>query len=436
MRHKNIKKKEQTQSYYSAPRWSGEILDCSMPLTFDQYDHCSYNCLYCFSYYQKALKEFNTLMPGQMGKNYQTIDIRQVDVERIKRLFSLKKEHQFSDYIRQKITMQWGGLSDPFDNFEKRLGIGLELLKFFKEINYPLCFSTKGCWWVRDERYRKLFTNQKNWNVKFSIINLNKAIAKKIEVGVPDPYERLKAIKEFNKLKGTGGSTLRLRPFIIGMSDVDHKELIGLAADAGVRALSMEFFCFESRATESMLLRYNQMSEAIGFDIMDFYKRNSLRGSGYMRLNWKIKERYVNECEQACKKYGLRFYVSDAHHKDRCHNGSCCGLDKTWNYSRGQFTEALMIAKEKGKVYWSDLEPHLQMYKKFDWRKAEGFNTRGTLARCARWRQTMFDYIREIWNSPKHPKSPYQYFAGLLKPCGVDKSHNVIYKYQPYKELK
>ena len=32
---------------YDSPRWSGEICDCSMPLTFDTYSTCAYNCLYC-----------------------------------------------------------------------------------------------------------------------------------------------------------------------------------------------------------------------------------------------------------------------------------------------------------------------------------------------------------------------------------------------------
>ena len=162
MRHKKLQIKKEKKSNYCSPRWSGEILDCSMPMTFDQYDHCSYNCLYCFSFYQKALKAFNPLFPHQVGKHYQAMDIRSVNINKIKRMFLLERECQFSDYIRQKIPMQWGGLSDPFDNFEKKEGIGLELLEFFKEINYPLCFSTKGCWWVYDRRYLNLFHNQKN----------------------------------------------------------------------------------------------------------------------------------------------------------------------------------------------------------------------------------------------------------------------------------
>ena len=39
---------------YASPRWTNEILDCSMPMTFDTYSKCSYHCLYCFSFYQKS----------------------------------------------------------------------------------------------------------------------------------------------------------------------------------------------------------------------------------------------------------------------------------------------------------------------------------------------------------------------------------------------
>lgn len=33
--------------YYGSPRWTGELADCSMPVTFDQYSGCSFGCIYC-----------------------------------------------------------------------------------------------------------------------------------------------------------------------------------------------------------------------------------------------------------------------------------------------------------------------------------------------------------------------------------------------------
>lgn len=40
---------------YMSPRWTGEIADCSLPLTFDTYSNCSFGCVYCFSQYQRGI---------------------------------------------------------------------------------------------------------------------------------------------------------------------------------------------------------------------------------------------------------------------------------------------------------------------------------------------------------------------------------------------
>ena len=114
--------------FYQSPRWTGEYNDCSVPLTFDQYSNCAYGCVYCFSNYQRGI--------GNGRANYYGKKVKPVSVAHIKKLFT--------EYIRQRIPMQWGGLSDPFCGFEKKLGVGLELLRFFREIDYPICFSTKG----------------------------------------------------------------------------------------------------------------------------------------------------------------------------------------------------------------------------------------------------------------------------------------------------
>lgn len=156
-------------------------------------------------------------------------------------MFTNPDKSQFGEYICQRKVMQWGGLSDQFDGFERKYGVTLELLRFFKEIDYPLCFSTKSVWWTKDDRYMELFRGQKNWNVKFSIITLDEQKAHIIEKGVPTPAERLAAIERIAKADA-GGATLRLRPFIIGVSTPLYVDLIKRAASAGATALSTEFF--------------------------------------------------------------------------------------------------------------------------------------------------------------------------------------------------
>lgn len=135
-------------------------------------------------------------------------------------------------------------MSDQFDNFERKYGKTLELLKFFKDIDYPLCFSSKATWFTKDKRYMDLIRDQKNWNFKFSIITLDERKAHVIERGVDSPEERLKAIERIANA-GAGGATLRLRPFIIGVSTPSYLDLIKAASNCGASALSTEFFCVE-----------------------------------------------------------------------------------------------------------------------------------------------------------------------------------------------
>jgi DNA repair photolyase len=345
----------------------------------------------------------------------------------VKKIFQNPECSQFGEYIRQRKVMQWGGLSDQFDGFEREHGVTLELLRFFKEINYLLCFSTKSTWWTRDERYMELFRGQKNWNVKFSIITLDEEKARVIEKGVPSPKKRLEAIETIAKLD-CGGATLRLRPFIIGVSTPSYLDLIKQAGDRGATALSTEFFCVEQRS--NLLKSYMPIfNELCGFDLMEFYKKYSV-SAGYLRLNRKVKEPFMKNMKDACDKAGMRFYVSDAHFKELCANGSCCGLPEDWNYSKGQWCEALQIAKKKGMVTFSEVKKDIEYLFDFEFRKAEGFNLNTSENRAHFYGMSMADYMRWLWNNPQSGQSPYKLFEGIIIPDGKDDDGNLIYKYR------
>ena len=407
--------------YYLSPRWSNEIADCSMPMTFDTYSNCSFGCLYCFSQFQRGI--------GAGKESYLHKEVKSVNVEHVKRMFSDPDKYggQFKEYIKQRKVMQWGGLSDEFDQFEKQRGKTLELLKFFKSIDYPLCFSTKATWFTDDDRYMSLIEGQKNWNFKFSIITLDEAKARTIERGVPTPQQRLEAIRRIANANA-GGATLRLRPFIIGISTPTYLDLIREASTRGATALSTEFFCVEQRSP--ILKEYMPtINELAGFDVMEFYRKYSV-STGYLRLNRKVKEPFMRNMKSLCDELGMRFYVSDAHFKELCCNGSCCGLPPTWNYSRGQWCEALQIAKKNGIVRYSDVQKDIDtLVSQFQWERAQGFNCNSSEKRAKYAGMTMADYMRWLWNNPQSGQSPYKLFEGALVPSGKDENGNIIYKY-------
>jgi len=430
---RRIRKWEDRPRTYSSPRLSYEVTDCALPMTFDTYNKCAYNCLYCFSYFIKCLG------PGGVfsGRDAKRAPLAWVDVKRVRRMFTAPGELQgddrgFEPFIRERITLQWGGLTDPLDEFERRHGITLELMHLFDEIDYPLSISTKGVWWIDDERYATLFARHPNWHLKVSIITTDAVRAAAVERGVPSPEERLRLIRRAVELNPRGLVTLRFRPFIIGLSNLRnaHIDLVNAAADAGARSVSFEFLCLDPGHGTNTTERYRELSEVLGYDVDDFYRRYSM--GGMMRLNPQIKRPYIDAVEAAVRRRGMGFYVSDAHFKDRSDGPACCGLDDGWKVARGQFTNAVLIARHRPdhRVRWSDIAGDAERL--LAAMPVAGFlNLYGGITTRVKWRRkSVCQWLRSMWNTPTMRRSPYQMFGGLLRPVSLDEAGDVVYEYR------
>ena len=120
--------------------------------------------MYCFSYYSRAVDP-------HIKDAYLNKQVRSVNVESVKKLFlgqvKGNAKHIYEDFIKKRTPLHWGGLSDPFCPFEKEHRIGLELLKFFDSIDYPIIFSTKGSVMLEPE-YFEIF-KRKPQNYFFQI---------------------------------------------------------------------------------------------------------------------------------------------------------------------------------------------------------------------------------------------------------------------------
>lgn len=411
---------------YESPRWSGEILDCAMPMTFDTSSACSYDCLYCFAYFQKS----------HSCSGYKAHQVRTVNPDRVKAIFDralglssdpIPAGHeQFLPLLRARKVVQWGALSDQFDGFERQHRVTLGLLTYFDKIDYPLSFSTKGVWWTKDSKYTDLFANHRhNWHLKVSIISNDALRCRKIEQGVSSPQNRIEAIRRIAEL-GIH-TTLRYRPYILGLSN-DWPEVFEAAADAGADSVSTEFFCMESRADPATKARYQEISDVVGYDIHEFYMKNS-KQQGYKRLNDQIKRPIFTEMKRTAHKLGMRFHVSDALCRDLNDDGiNCCGVPADWNDQKSNFGGAIMIAKRNGEVRWEDIAPDIETLFPFLWHRAHHFNTSSNLRRAQYGNVTMAEWIRHVWNSPKMGASPAKMYGPLLRPIGRENG-NIVYKY-------
>lgn len=410
---------------YWSPRRSWEFVDCSMPMTFDTYSNCWFNCLYCFSTFQRSI--------GWPKEDYLQKKVKKVDVEKIKRMFLDPDKYawQFAWYIKWRYVLQRGWLSDPFCPIEEEWEIWLELLKFFNEIKYPVRFSSKTDLILRDERYFNEFVKGKDYFAYMaSIITYDPEIAKKLEAGTPSPQRRMAVLK---KLWDAWVYTiLRLRPYIVGITDKTVVDVINEAGKAWVKAMSTEFFCVEWRSTPLIRSKFAMIYDLCWFDIFQFYKKHS-NTVWYMRLSREFTRPYMDELIKLCSKNNIKLAVSCPKHKEKTFWYSCCWMPMEWplaNTHKWQYTYALMIAKERWMVMRSDIEKY-SILDHIGRAKAFWFN-RGNGKITAKTRDmSLKDELRELRNNPKRQNSPYKLFEGVLVPKGTDENGDIIYFYNP-----
>jgi len=422
---------------YISPRISSEYMDCSMPMTFDSYSHCSLGCLYCFAYFFKSNNtSFNeNLHVSAMEKMIPAIEGKPK---------SYREKIFHRHFYSKKFLLHWGGMADPFCNFERSNRRAFNFLEALGANNYPTLFSFKGAT-IFHPRYRRLFekySSQQNFAFQVSIVTGDDKLSREVEIGVPSPTRRLEAIKMLSEM---GYYTiLRLRPFIIGVTDRSLDELLGKALEAGIKGVSMEFFAVDVRCSSGMRTRYKWLAQVMGVkDLLSYFKdlSPSERG-GYMRLNRLVKEIYVRKVFEFCMTHGLTFGVSDPDFKELNSSGSCCGMPDDFpdnrlleNWTRGQLTYALKEARRK--YHLENKDQYLRFNDVFhkedtyldDIELTNDHVACAELTAAERKSYTYRSLAQKTWNNLRSPGNPRNYFHGKILPVGIDQDGNLEFKY-------
>ena len=427
------------EKYLKFPRITNEFTDCALPLTGDIYNLCSFKCGYCFS----SLFHF-----WNPQCRYKKPKVKELNIERVINLFEgkYKDNPYYKNFIRKRFILHLGSLSEPFDYLEKKKRIGLELYNYLASISYPTLFSTKGIsLFLEDKDYLKVLekaTKTHNFAFQISITTNDDKVASIIEKGVPSTTERLRAMKILSEM---GFMTiLRLRPFIVGITDDGLEELLERAKEAGAYAVSTEFFCIDKRALEFSGLK--TFSKLFDYDYLSWYRKLSPPERGtYMRLNRYVKRYFVERLLKKCKELNLNLSISGADFKELGYSTCCCGLpeknpinSELENFCYKQMTTVLIKAhrewlKNPDKeilIYFDDMKDD----KYGDWMNEHRYWNDSIVCYQSDYARLYTGHNREfldVWNSLSTPRNPYRYFDGLLYPVGVDKNKNMIYRYNP-----
>lgn len=397
----------------------------------------------CFAYFFKS-----------NNPSVKDLSLRSVDVDRMISDMSGKAtggrgKLMYESFYKRKFLLHWGGLADPFCGFERSNKSGLKLIQWLGKNNYPCLFSFKGPT-VLDPEYLhewKKWRKQRNFAFQVSIITADDEVARKVEIGVPSPTKRFEAMKTLSDL---GYYTiLRLRPFIIGISDDTLPELLSKARDAGARGVSLEFFAMDSRANTGMKTRYDWLAKMIGCKdaagLHDYFSTlsPSERG-GYMRLNRLVKEPFIKTVWKFCAKHDMTVGISDPDFKELNTSGSCCAMPDHYpenplleNWTRNQLTCHLKLARQQfhrnkgekpvfirfGEVYGNESYLDNQALAQ-DSVVVIGKNN------AERALTTQRTILRDHWNNLRSYANPRNYLHGKIMPCKErDEDGNIVYAY-------
>ena len=270
-------------------------------------------------------------------------------------------------------------------------------------------------------------------------------MSRKIEIGVPVTSRRIDAIK---MLSDMGYWTiLRLRPFIIGISDDGLGELLERCREAGINGVSMEYVAIDHRSNDALRRRYDWLGKMIGTkNILKYFSSLSPKErGGYMRLNRLVKERTVKQVFTFCQKHHLTFACSDPDFKELNMSGSCCGMPDRYpankeltNWTKNQLTYRI---KEARRLY--HLEGRLIRFKfdKVFKHKKDTYLDSVIMGQdhpivsgktsSERKDITYYKIARNVWNNLKSPSNPRNYFHGKLMPILKDDKNNLVFQYTP-----
>ena len=87
------------------------------------------------------------------------------------------------------------------------------------------------------------------------MVTNDEKISSIVEIGVQPPHRRIEAIRMLSQMGYW--TILRLRPYIIGVTDESIDSLLEDALDAGINAISMEFYALDARAQGEAQKRYD-----------------------------------------------------------------------------------------------------------------------------------------------------------------------------------
>jgi DNA repair photolyase len=395
-------------THYTTPfGLTSQFCFCALPLRLDTYRGCAFRCTYCFARYRGGN------LPGEA--------VRPADPRSIQRMFQRALDDSgarvgtIGQFIRHRVPIHFGGMSDPLQPAELRFRSTEAVLRILREYQYPTVLSTRSPL-VNQDPYIRLLSEISPLVVQFSFSTTDDQIGKRLEPRCDPPSELLRVMEKLVQ-KGIN-VTSRWQPFVPGVSE-DPEIFVQRIASTGCKHLALEHLKLPLERGNPL---WQELVSGAGRDLhQEYVKIGAIRDGREYVLPPEEKVHRILEVASRVRKAGMTFGAADNEFQYLSDTDACCsGVDQFpgfQNFFRHQIGYA--VRKSKGKmIRYEAIKNEWQPKGSID----RFLNSRTRIGNDSACKGTLKEHVLARWNSPGAPGSPST-FSGVAcsdsvrRPC-------------------
>lgn len=296
--------KEDNREYHECMQLTSQFKFCPMAFRMDMYRGCNFGCRYCY---------VNMNAFHEIGTGLSTW--READISKVRKMFQTALETDkesmsvIVEMLRNRIPIHCGGMSDPFQQREWKLGLTKELIKISKEYNYPIVFSTKTAS-LPDEYYKLI--DPKIHAFQVSIMGWSNEYIKKWECNTATARERCEFVQLLRNDFGMWCS-VRIQPIINKWEAVAL--MLNLRDIPSYYSLEHLHVIADSWAGQEALLEHCKGSKSF------------VQNGGLTEVRTDVKRRNIEFLAKVANSFGVKVGAADNDLHFMSQSRCCCGTD-------------------------------------------------------------------------------------------------------------
>lgn len=309
-------------------------------------------------------------------------------------------------FLRRRVPIHFGGMSDPFEPIEVRMGISQAFLRALMRYRYPTVISTRSTL-PAVEPYLSLLRELGHVVVQFSFSSSRDSVSKLVEPHAPLPSARLRVMDTLAR-RGIN-VTSRWQPLIPGLSE-EPAEFVGRMADAGSRHVGIEHLKLPVERSNPLWLR---LAAAVGGRDLrrEYLDKGAFRDGREYVLPTEAKLAGVLAVAGETHRLGMTFgaadndlqYLSDTH----C---CCSGADQFVgfeNWFRHQIGYAVRKCRGRRRIVYESIAKEWCPDGSVD----RFLNSRSRIGMGGRKGAGVREHIVSRWNDPATSGSPASFYG-------------------------